>query len=137
MNYSQGEGLRFCTFFRMSLCENIEKIFTPPDTPHPPPCILSCMYIMYCVSELSSLVDECIVRINETGAVVVNLTCDNPATNWAMLENLGAKINYRKMKTTLSKKNVIGIPIFVTLDACHLMKLLRNCFGSRLLFPLQ
>ena len=38
------------------------------------------------------------------------------------------------MKVTLSKKNVMGIPIFVTLDACHLMKLLRNCFGTYQVF---
>lgn len=84
--------------------------------------------------ELSSLAGECINRINDTGAVVVDLTCDNPASNWAMLEDLGARINHREMKVSINKKNILGIPIFVTLDACHLMKLLRNCFGTYQVF---
>ena len=59
--------------------------------------------------KLSILVTECIDRINDKGAVVVDLTCDNPATSWAMLEELGARISTKNMKVT--KKNILGIPI--------------------------
>ena len=34
------------------------------------------------------------------------------------------------MKLSLSLKNVLGVPIFVTPDVCHLMKLVRNCWGT-------
>ena len=54
--------------------------------------------------ELSSLAGECIKRINDTGAVVVDLTCDNPASNWTMLEDLGARINHQEMKVSINKK---------------------------------
>ena len=51
-----------------------------------------------------------------------------------MLEDLGAKLNYKNLKVTIDKKNVMGIPIFATPDVCHLMKLVRNCFGSYQVF---
>lgn len=83
---------------------------------------------------MSSIVSTCVDKINETGAVLINITCDNPATNWSMLEDLGAKLNYKNLKVTIDKKNVMGIPIFATPDVCHLMKLVRNCFGSYQVF---
>lgn len=51
-----------------------------------------------------------------------------------MLNELGAKMHYRNTKVTLNKKNVLGFPIFATPDACHLFKLVRNCFGSYQVF---
>ena len=69
-------------------------------------------HVKYFFLKLSSLVTECIDRINDKGAVVVDLvdlTCDNPATSWAMLEELGARISTKNMKVT--KKNILGIPI--------------------------
>ena len=47
-----------------------------------------------------------------------------------MLNHLGANISYKALKVSLDKKNVLGIPVFVTLDACHLIKLVRNAFGT-------
>ena len=82
------------------------------------------------ISELASLAETCIDKINETGAVLMSLTCDNPSSNWSMLNHLGANISYKALKVSLDKKNVLGIPVFVTLDACHLIKLVRNAFGT-------
>ena len=85
-------------------------------------------------SELASLADSCMDQISETGAVLMSLTCDNPSSNWSMLNHLGANLNYRSLKVSLDKKNVLGIPVFATLDACHLLKLVRNAFGTLKVF---
>ena len=87
-------------------------------------------------SELASLADSCMDQISETGAVLMSLTCDNPSSNWSMLNHLGANLNYRSLKVSLDKKNVLGIPVFATLDACHLLKLVRNAFGTLKVFEL-
>ena len=86
------------------------------------------------ISELAGLVTTAIEEINNTGAVVLNLTCDNPSSNWSMLEHLGAKLDLKSTKLTLNLKNTLGIPIFATPDVCHLMKLVRNCWGTALEF---
>ena len=82
------------------------------------------------VSELASLVTTAIQELNKTGVVVLNTTCDNPSSNWAMLEHLGARLDLKAMKLSLNIKNVLGIPILATPDVCHLMKLVRNCWGT-------
>ena len=74
---------------------------------------------------------KCIVScLNETGIVIVNITCDNPVSNWSMFNNLGAKLYQPEPKVTLDVKNILGIPIFAILDVCHLLKLLRNSWGD-------
>ena len=47
-----------------------------------------------------------------------------------MLEHLGARLDLKAMKLSLNLKNVLGVPILVTPDVCHLMKLVRNCSGT-------
>ena len=69
-------------------------------------------------------------QLNETGVVVMSLTCDNAANNWTMLSELGAKLTFNGMNTKLDLTNVLGLPLFVTLDVCHLIKLVRNTLGD-------
>ena len=71
-----------------------------------------------------------IEKLNETGVIVVSITSDNPTCNWKMYEDLGAKLYSDNPKVNLSLTNAINILIFVTLDACHLLKLARNCLGD-------
>ena len=47
-----------------------------------------------------------------------------------MFEELGANLYKPEPKVTLDEVNILHVPIFVTLDACHLLKLARNCFGD-------
>ena len=82
---------------------------------------------MYNISELAGLVSTAIKEINNTGAVVLNLTCDNPSSNWSMLELL--RLHLKSTKVSLDLKNILDIPIFSTPDVCHLVKLVRNCWG--------
>lgn len=82
-------------------------------------------------SELSNLVELCIEAINSTNAVVTNITCDNNASNIAMLQLLGAKVsNAEDLKTFVNLKNVIDEEIYVILDTSHLIKLVRGCLGD-------
>ena len=71
-----------------------------------------------------------IEKINDTGAILLSITCDNPTTNWTMLNNLGARLYDDNPKVSLNVCNAMDIPVLVTLDALHLIKLIRNCFGD-------
>ena len=73
-------------------------------------------------------------KLNETGVNVVNLTCDNPTNNWAMLESLGATLKHDNVQTKLRIRNILNKCILATLDACHLIKLVRNAFGDLQIF---
>ena len=78
----------------------------------------------------AGLLKTAIQLLNDTGIVLVNVTSDNPSCNWKMFDLLGADLYNKNPKVSLSEKNVMGIPILVTLDACHLLKLVRNAFGD-------
>ena len=68
--------------------------------------------------------------MNETRIVVTNLTCDNPWVNWSMMEKLGAKLNADDLEVLLDLVNCLGKAVHCTLDAVHLLKLVRNAFGD-------
>ena len=76
------------------------------------------------------MVRVAVQKVNETQIVVTNLTCDNPWVNWSMMEKLGANLHPDELKVTLDILNVKGKPILCTLDAVHLIKLIRNAFGD-------
>lgn len=84
------------------------------------------------------LTETILVALNDVGATVTGLTFDGTATNIAMANALGCnlRINNNPFKTSFkhpsTKENV-----YVFLDACHMLKLVRNTFASngRLLTP--
>ena len=77
--------------------------------------------------DLANLVRLAIVYLNETGAVLMSLTMDNAATNIAMLHKIGASVsNVNSIKCSTQEKNILGVPILVILDPCHLLKLVRG-----------
>ena len=77
--------------------------------------------------DLANLVRLAIVYLNETGAVLMSLTMDNAATNIAMLHKIGASVsNVNSIKCSTQEKNILGVPILVILDPCHLLKLVRR-----------
>ena len=47
-----------------------------------------------------------------------------------MMDRLGARLNTDNMKTSLDIVNILGKPLYCTLDAVHLVKLVRNAFGD-------
>ena len=120
------------------------KLFSPKilfsffwggDKPPPPPLTLSnssiSLFIIFallsCFSDLANLISLAIENLNESGIIVTNLTCDNAASNISALTILGARIScLNDLKVTLNQKNCLGEPIYVILDTCHLMKLVRG-----------
>ena len=80
--------------------------------------------------ELSNLTRMAIEKLNSTGIIVMNVVCDNPTNNWSMLNHLGANLYSSDPRVCLGIKNNLQVPIFTILDVCHLIKLVRNCFGD-------
>ena len=77
--------------------------------------------------DLASLVRLAVVYLNETGAILLNLTMDNAATNVSMINILGANVScYSKLRISTQERNILNIPILVILDPCHVLKLVRN-----------
>ena len=57
-------------------------------------------------------------------------SCVNPVTNWSMLEELGARLKPNSLQYSIKERNLMEIPILVTPDFCHLLKLVGNCFAK-------
>jgi hypothetical protein len=65
--------------------------------------------------------------LNDTGAIITNMTCDNAASNLATIRLLGGNVsNHMNLKASLDLVNVLDIPIMVILDPCHILKLVRG-----------
>ena len=79
----------------------------------------------------AKLLKAVIHSVNETGVIIMGLTADNPSTNISMFENLGAKLKVDNLKVTLDVLNGLGKPIYVILDVCHCLKLVRNTFADK------
>lgn len=66
---------------------------------------------------------------NETGAHLNSLTFDGAYVNKAMCTKLNASFKYESLTSSIT--NVINKePIFLFLDPCHMVKLVRNTFGD-------
>lgn len=78
--------------------------------------------------ERVNLTNECLFALHEHGIDIISITCDGAATNISMIEGLGAKIRGKEMITHFLHP-VTKKPIFVLLDACHMIKLVRNTFA--------
>ncbi|KMQ93551.1 thap domain-containing protein 9-like protein [Lasius niger] len=82
--------------------------------------------------ERTNLINECLFALHEHNIHVVNITCDGAASNISMVKGLGAKIRGQDIATHFLHP-VMKQPIFVLLDACHMIKLVRNIFASYML----
>lgn len=59
---------------------------------------------------------------------IVSLTCDGAASNIAMANCLGTNLTYSTLKTYFLHPNTQE-EVFIMLDACHMIKLVRNALG--------
>lgn len=73
----------------------------------------------------------CIRRFEEVGAKVVSITCDGPAANFSMFCSLGCD-HMKGQNVTKFKRGENRIYIFI--DPCHTIKLVRNAFGGKIDF---
>ena len=73
---------------------------------------------------------KAIELVNNTGAFITNIACDNPKVNLSMLKQLGAVLDPDNLNPKLSIKNVLGLFILAMPDSPHLIKLTRNTLGD-------
>lgn len=84
--------------------------------------------------ERSNILSDILHVTHEHGINVCNVTFDGASSNITMVEKLGAKIHdYKNLKTYI-KHPVSGEQITVMLDACHMIKLLRNTLHAKKCF---
>jgi hypothetical protein len=81
-------------------------------------------------AELASLIQKGLSLLHDTGAIVSTLTFDGHPTNITAAKCLGVEILVDNSKTTIPHP-VTKDPIEVILDPCHMLKLIRNTFGSQ------
>ncbi|GFO13488.1 THAP domain-containing protein 9 [Plakobranchus ocellatus] len=75
--------------------------------------------------EKANLVRECLHQLGQIGIKVISLTC-----HFAMLSDLGASMDPENLDPSFPHPSS-GHKIFVILDVCHMLKLLRNCLASK------
>ena len=81
-------------------------------------------------SERANLIRESLVRLHAIGVRVISLTCDGPSQNFAMIRELGAKLDIFDMRSFFLHPEDHTQKIYVILDPCHMLKLLRNVFST-------
>lgn len=78
--------------------------------------------------QLSTLVLRALTLINETGVIVSSLTFDGTATNISMATHLGCSLKSDNLLSHFPHP-VTGSNIYIFLDPCHMLKLVRNTLG--------
>lgn len=79
--------------------------------------------------EKKTVLLDVIKAITNTGVKIVNLTFDGLSSNFGMCQKLGASFNLANPKTYFLNPSDAS-KIFIMLDACHMLKLLRNCIAT-------
>lgn len=79
-------------------------------------------------SEKATLIQEVILFVSKTGVKVVGLVFDGLVANLATMRLLGA--NFRKNRYYIINPHSDD-KIFIYLDACHMIKLARNCLDGK------
>lgn len=75
------------------------------------------------------LVKQCLELLNEVGVNAVSITLDGHQTNMSMIRKLGCSTNPDYL-THHFPHPITNQPVYVFLDACHGLKLIRNQFCS-------
>lgn len=81
--------------------------------------------------EKAELVKKCLEFTSETGITVSSLTFDGAPVNFTMAAKLGADFSDVRSLKTYFLHPVTGQKVFIFLDPCHMIKLVRNTFGSQ------
>ncbi len=81
-------------------------------------------------AERANLVKVCIQRLHDVGVKVISLTCDGPSCHLSMLSTLGATLKPSNMIPYFPHPQNKKEKIYVLLDICHMLKLVRNTLGE-------
>ncbi|GBM79369.1 hypothetical protein AVEN_32978-1 [Araneus ventricosus] len=96
---------------------------------------IKCLLVIFLINGLSAperanLINEALRYTHDTGVDVVSLTFDGTSSNIAAANELGANITANNL-VNFFPHPVTSNPIYVILDACHMLKLVRNCLASK------
>lgn len=80
--------------------------------------------------EKGNLVEQCLTMLHSVGVTVISLTCDGASTNLSMIKNLGCTFEFDTVESAFPHP-VTKKPVCIFLDPCHMLKLVRNCFGDK------
>lgn len=78
----------------------------------------------------AQLIKKCLEFVHQADVVVTSLTFDGAASNISAVQQLGAELNNPYKLKTFFRHPVTEKNVYVFLDICHMVKLLRNCFGA-------
>ena len=81
-------------------------------------------------SERANLVQICLRKLHDIGVKVVSLTCDGPSCHFTMNNELGASLRPDCLRTHFKHPCEAQSDIYVFLDICHMLKLVRNTIGD-------
>ena len=84
--------------------------------------------------ERTNLVKVCIERLHDAGVIVVSLTCDGPACHFSMLTELGVCLRPPDLKAYFLHPLDPSKTIYILLDVCHMLRLVRNALGDESTF---
>lgn len=83
-------------------------------------------------TQRKSLVQDIISAVTQSGIKITNMTFDGLAANAKMCSLFGANLNvYHKHCKTYILNPITNEKIYVILDPCHMVKLIRNTLGRK------
>ena len=80
--------------------------------------------------ERANLVTICIQRLSESGIKIISVTCDGPSCHFSKLSALGASLHPPELHTSFPQPIFENEKVYAILDACHMLKLMRNTFAE-------
>ena len=80
--------------------------------------------------EKANLTKRCIIKLHEVSVKVVSFTCDSPTFHQSMLKLLGARLLPDSLQAYFLHPCDPEAKIYVFLDACHMIKLVRNTMSD-------
>lgn len=80
--------------------------------------------------ERANFIKQVLCLVHDTGVNVVSITCDGPSGHIATMNALGANLNADNLIHHF-KHPKTGKQIYIILDPCHMLKLVRNTLASK------
>ncbi|KAM7282812.1 hypothetical protein ISCGN_000048 [Ixodes scapularis] len=79
----------------------------------------------------SNLVQQYLIKLKEAGADCISVTCDGTSCNLSMLSALGVSLAEPRMKSWFPHPSDPSRRVYAILDACHMLKLMRNLLAEK------
>jgi len=80
--------------------------------------------------ERGSLINHCLLKLHNIGVVISSVTCDGHSCNFAIFASLGVELKPPDIEAYFPHPADSSSKVFMVLDACHMLKFVRNCLAS-------